>query len=276
MNSIVGIPNSFKEMEQSGWHTKASDYDDFAGRVTKQATEALLDAVDVKSGMSVLDVACGPGYGAGAAAARGANAIGVDFAAGMIVEASKNFPDIQFQEGDAENLPFNDESFDAVVCPFGLLHMSEPEKAVSEAYRVLKKDGKYSFSVWTTPETHEFFAVVMSAIQEHANMEIPLPSAPPIFRFSDHKECNAVLAEAGFTDIKVIETKPIWQVHSAQQLLDMIYNGTVRTAALLERQETKVQKEIHAAIILGAEKYRDKDGFSFDWPAVVASGHKAK
>jgi ubiquinone/menaquinone biosynthesis C-methylase UbiE len=274
MNNTVEIPGSFKEMERSGWHTKASSYDDFAGRITRQVTEALLDAVNVEPGTSVLDVACGPGYGAGAAAARGANAIGVDFAAGMIAEACRNFPDIPFQQGDAENLPFDDESFDAVVCPFGLLHMSDPEKAVSEAYRVLKKSGKYSFSVWTTPETHEFFAVVMPAIQAHGNMQVPLPAAPSIFRFSDHQECIAVLATAGFSDIEVTEARPIWQADSAQEVLDMIYKGTVRTAALLQLQETSALAAIHAAILESAEKYRDQDEFRFCWPAVVASGRK--
>lgn len=274
MENDVETPSSFKEMEQSGWHTKAPDYDDFAGRITKQATESLLDAVKVTSGMSVLDVACGTGYGAGAATARGAYAIGVDFAPGMIAEASRKFPNIQFQDGDAENLPFNDESFDAVICPFGLLHMAEPDKAVLEAYRVLKKGGKYAFSVWATPETHEFFAVVMSAIQEYGDMHVPLPPAPPIFRFSDPIECNAVLAATGFTAIKVTEIKPMWKANDAQQILDMIYTGTVRTAALLELQNSQALKEIHAAIIRGAENYRDKDGFRFSWPAVVASGDK--
>ena len=69
---------TFKEMEQSGWHAKAPAYDAFAGQVTNQAMDALLDATGVAAGMQLLDVACGPGYGAGAAAARGTKAVGVD------------------------------------------------------------------------------------------------------------------------------------------------------------------------------------------------------
>jgi ubiquinone/menaquinone biosynthesis C-methylase UbiE len=265
---------SFKQMEQSGWHAKATNYDKFAGNVTRQAMETLLDATKVVSGMSVLDIACGPGYGAGAAAARGAIAIGVDFAEGMVAEAVRNFPAANFQQGDGENLSFENESFDAVICPFGLLHMPEPEQAVAEAYRVLKKGGHYSFSVWTTPETHEFFAIVLSAIQAHGNMEVPLPPAPPIFRFSDHSECQKILAEAGFADIAVTETKPIWRANAAQQVLDMIYNSTVRTAMLLEHQAPSALEDIHKAILSGAENYRTEDGFSFVWPAVIASGCK--
>jgi len=133
---------TFKEMEQSGWHSKASTYDALVGQITMQAMDALLDAAGVVAGVRVLDVACGPGYGAGAAVGRGANAVGVDFAEAMVEEANKNFPGAEFQAGDGEKLSFEDSCFDAVICPFGLLHMPEPERAVSEAFRVLRSGGR--------------------------------------------------------------------------------------------------------------------------------------
>jgi ubiquinone/menaquinone biosynthesis C-methylase UbiE len=265
---------SFKEMEQSGWQEKASAYDDFAGQVTVQAMDALLDAAGVAAGTRLLDVASGPGYGAGAAAARGAKAIGVDFAEAMVGEAIKNFPGAEFQLGDGENLSFEDGSFDAVICPFGLLHMPEPDKAVLEAFRVLVSGSRYAFSVWTTPDTHEFFALVISAIQAHGNMDVPLPPAPPIFRFSDPEECKAVLENAGFVDTDVKEISPIWKATSGQQVLDMIYKGTVRTAAMLEYQAPEALEEIHNDILKGAEAYKTGDAYNLAWPAVIASASK--
>ena len=265
---------TFKEMEHSGWHAKAPTYDAFAGQVTNQAMDALLDAAGVAAGMRLLDVACGPGYGAGAAAARGAKAVGVDFAEDMVGEAIKNFPSAEFQVGDGENLPFEDGSFDAVVCPFGLLHMPEPEMAVREAFRVLRSGGRYAFSVWTTPDTHEFFALVLAAIQTHGNMDVPLPPAPPIFRFSDHDECKTVFGDAGFVDTDVNVITPIWKVTSAQQVLDMIYKSTVRTAAMLELQTPEALEAIHNAILEGAETYKAGDTYNFAWPAVIALASK--
>lgn len=265
---------NFKEMEQSGWHANAKSYDAFAGRVTNQTMDALLDAARVAGGMRVLDIACGPGYGAGAAAARGAKAVGVDFAEAMIGEAIKNYPDPEFQIGDGENLSFVDSSFDAVICPFGLLHMPEPEKAVGEAFRVLRSGGRYAFSVWTTPETHEFFALVFSAVQAHGDMDVPLPPAPTIFRFSDHEECKAVLEGAGFSDTEVMEITPIWRATSGQQILELIYKSTVRAAALLELQTPEALEEIHNDILERAEAHKKGDTYELAWPAVIASARK--
>ena len=126
-------PQSFKGMEHAGWEGGASAYSDFLGIVTSSAAASLLDATRVGAGTRLLDVCCGPGYGAGAAAARGATAVGVDFAKAMVEVASKKFPDATFQVGDAEALPFDDGGFNAVICAFGLRHLADPDKAIAEA-----------------------------------------------------------------------------------------------------------------------------------------------
>ena len=97
---------TFKQKELSGWDAKAQAYDDYAGKITTQLVGPLLDAARVGTKTRLLGVACGPGYVAGAAAERGANAVGMDFAPSMVVEAKKNFPRAEFFEGDAEALQF--------------------------------------------------------------------------------------------------------------------------------------------------------------------------
>ena len=72
-----------------------------------------MDAVGLRQGVRLLDIATGPGYVAAAAAARGARAVGLDFAAPMVAHARTMNPAVEFQEGGAEALPFPDHSFDA-------------------------------------------------------------------------------------------------------------------------------------------------------------------
>lgn len=137
---------SFKEMERSGWHAKSVSYDDLFWPITRDAMGPLLDAAGVDANSTVLDVASGPGYGAATTAARGSIPVGIDFADNMVATAKRNYPNIDFRRGDAENLAFNDDCFDAVICAFGILHMPQPQKAMAEAVRVLKPGGRYVFT----------------------------------------------------------------------------------------------------------------------------------
>lgn len=265
---------SFKELERQGWGAKADDYDTFAGQITVGAVAPLLDAAGVRAGMRALDVACGPGYVAGSANARGAHAIGVDFAANMIAEARRRYPGVEFSEGDAENLAFDAASFDAVVCAFGILHFADPDKAIAEAYRVLRPDGRYAFTVWMGPDRHDLFAIVLRALETHGNMQVSLPPAPPIFRFSDPAECRRALTQAGFMDTSVSELALGWRAPSVDTILNCIYKSTVRTSMMLERQTPDALDSIHRAIRVGAERFMRGGEYEMAWPAVLAAAQK--
>jgi ubiquinone/menaquinone biosynthesis C-methylase UbiE len=69
----------------------------------------------------------------------------------MVAIAKKMFPDIRFAQGDVQNLSCPDASFDRVLINFGLLHLSHPEQACAEAFRVLRSNGKFGFTVWAPP-----------------------------------------------------------------------------------------------------------------------------
>ena len=77
-------PASFKGMEHAGWERNAAGYDRLFGSITRHAIEPLLSATAVRAGTLMLDLCCGPGYGAAAATGRGARAIGIDFSRAMV------------------------------------------------------------------------------------------------------------------------------------------------------------------------------------------------
>ena len=140
--------SSFTEFEHEGWERVADKYDSVWSGSTRQFIPPLLDAAEVSGKMSILDVGCGPGYVSAAAAERGATPIGLDFSGEMIAIAKKMFPGIEFRQGDAQNLPFADASFDRVVANFALLHLANPERAMAEATRVLQSGGRFGFTTW--------------------------------------------------------------------------------------------------------------------------------
>lgn len=99
-------PEAFRDFEHAGWQETATGYHQYFARLTTQAVAPLLDALAVKAGMRLLDVATGPGYAAAAAAQRGAEVVGIDFAAAQVAQARQCAPEVTFQEGDAEAFPF--------------------------------------------------------------------------------------------------------------------------------------------------------------------------
>jgi SAM-dependent methyltransferase len=265
-------PTAFRQFEHTGWQEIASRYHGGFASVTTQSVPALLDAARVTKDTRLLDVACGPGYAAAAAAARGAIVIGVDFSSEMVEEARGRYPGIEFQEGDAEQLSLPDSSFDAVVLNFGMLHLARPEQALAEAYRVLRRDGRVAFTVWDTADKAIGFGIVLSAIQKHGDLNVPIPPGPPFFRFSDPEESRRVLAAAGFVKVAVTEVPQTWRLPSPDALFDVMYNGSVRNAALLRAQKPDVLEAIRREILQAVAQ----QGNELPMPAVLASGQKGK
>jgi SAM-dependent methyltransferase len=266
--------SAFHDFEQRGWERAAEHYDAAFGALTVQAAPALLDAIRLSRSARLLDVASGPGFVARAAAGRGATVTGLDFAAAMVNAAKRRHPDIDFREGDAERLPFDEASFDAVVMNFGMLHLARPDAAIAEARRVLRPGGRYAFTVWASPSRAVGFGLVLRAIEEFGNSAVRLPEGPPFFRFSDEEATRATLAQAGFAEVDVRELPLTWHVPSADHVFDAFTRGGVRTAAVLRGQTPEALAAIRDAVLRGLNAYADADGFSMPMPAVLASGTK--
>jgi ubiquinone/menaquinone biosynthesis C-methylase UbiE len=258
---------NFRDFEHAGWEKLPKRYHDAFATLTTQAIVPLLDAVLAKRGTKLLDVASGPGYVANAAAERGASVVGIDFAAAMVAEASRRYPAIEFREGDAEELPFGDGSFDAVTMNFGLLHLGRPERAIAEAYRVLRTGGRFGFTVWAKPEEARGFGIVLGAIQKHGDMNAPIPAGPPFFRFSDAEECRRALTEAGFAKPDVRSVPQTWRLDSPEALWEFMSGSTVRTGALLRAQSPQALAAIRAEVIASSKS-------ELPMPAVLASATK--
>ena len=265
---------AFGAFEKRGWNTAADPYHRHFGALTRQSSEALLDAACVQAGRNVLDVATGPGYVAASARRRGADVIGLDFSPVQIEIARKTYPDIEFQQGDAENLLFEAGRFDAVVMGFCLVHLPNAERAIAEAFRVLKPGGYFAATVWANPAPGTAYDIVLGAIERHG-AKVDLPSGPPFFRFADPEEAGRVLAAAGFVEPRTQLVPQHWRHASPDDLFAAFTEGTVRAAAVLRAQPEQVREKIRLAVREGVLKLGQVDGdYVIPAPAAVSSGRK--
>lgn len=266
--------NSFHDFEQAGWEKVAVDYDRGFGALTSQSIAPLLDAVGAAPQVRILDVASGPGYVASAAVRRGCSVIGVDFSSSMVALAARLNPGLEFQQGDAEALEFPDASFDAVVMNFGMLHLEKPEKAIGEAFRILRPCGRYAFTVWDTPEQTTGFRIVLDALQAHGDMNVPLPPGPPFFRFSDPEEARKTLEAAGFGQVQTRQVPQIWKLDSEAALLKIFREAAVRTAALLNAQTDDALERIQKEIEQKCAPFRQGQNIELSMPSILTCALK--
>ena len=267
-------PRSWKDVERDGWNLNARRYDAHAGRMTLNAVEPMLDAVEARAGGRLLDICCGPGYGAGAAAARGLSAVGIDISRAMVEEARRRFPAADFREGDAESLDFPADAFDAAICAFGLLHVPDAPGALAEAFRVLRPGGSYAFTVWCRPERARLLGLALAAITSHADIDVPLPLAPAMFELSDPDAATAALQNAGFSDVAFEEVEIEFAGESPEDVFDWLDKSTVRTMAIFRLQTADVQARIRAAILEGAKEYASNGTVKIPCPAMLYRARK--
>lgn len=265
----------FKAFEAEGWGARADTYGNLLGSVTARIAEPLLDAAGVRHDMRVLDVATGPGYVAERAATRGARPIGVDISNGMLALARARQPRLDFRWADAEELPFEDASFDAVVGGFVLNHLPSPDRGIAEAARVLEGGGAVAFSVWDRPARNRMNGVVSDAIADvKAEWPPELAGGPDSYRFSDDPEFESLLAGAGLGEV-VVETFDLTlELPDADAFWDGFMASTVRMRAVIDSQPDDVRRRIREAVDARVEVHRGDHGLEIPVVAKLASGVK--
>jgi SAM-dependent methyltransferase len=185
--------SGFKQGQRTMWST--GDYPEVAKRIESVA-ELLAERVGAGPGIELLDVATGSGNVALAAARAGAEVTGLDLTPKLLEaargRASDEDLDVRFVEGDAEELPFESDSFDRVTSCFGVMFAPRHEQAASELTRVVRPGGAVAFTAWT-PEglIGRTFRTVGSFMPQ------PPPELRPPVAWGDEDHVRELLADSG-------------------------------------------------------------------------------
>ena len=173
----------------------AGDFDAIATYIWSVGAD-LVEVVGVRSGEHVLDVACGTGNAAIPAATEGAVVTGLDITPELFEPGRRRAADagveIDWVEGDAQDLPFDDESFDVVLSTFGCMFAPDHARAAAEIGRVLRPGGRMGIAAWTPSGGIGAF---FGAIAEHAPPPPEGFQPPPLW--GDRAHVEGLFADTG-------------------------------------------------------------------------------
>jgi SAM-dependent methyltransferase len=234
-----------KDRQRQHWDAVAAGWDlwfDWTERNFAPLTAWLRDAAPWRAGSRVLDVACGAGYPALAAARAvqpGGRVVATDVSSLMISVASERaraeaLANIEFVQQDGEDLQFLDASFDAVTNTYGLMFCPEPLRALAEAHRVLVAGGRIALVTWDLPSHSPFFTVIRDVAAAFFVMRDPDPGEPGPFRLASADVLRSMLDQTGFSSIDVVRLPMTFECDSALDYcrIFMDYGWKSRVAGL--------------------------------------------
>jgi ubiquinone/menaquinone biosynthesis C-methylase UbiE len=205
----------------------------------------------------VLDVACGAGYPALAAARAvrpGGRVVAIDLSSLMIGVASERaraerLHNIEFVQRDGEDLQFHDESFDAVTNAYGLMFCPEPLRDIAEAHRVLMADGRIALVTWDLPSHSPFFTVFRDVAAGFFALRDPGPGEPHPFRLASADVLRSMLEQTGFSSIDVERLPMTFECDSAFDYcrIFMDYGWKSRIAALPPEERDRFYEAVAEA-----------------------------
>jgi SAM-dependent methyltransferase len=171
-----------------------------------QFATRMAEAAGAAPESAFLDVACGTGILAREAARRGARVAGVDCNPGMLAVARSKAADVDWREGLAEDLPFEEERFDAVGCQFGLMFFEDRAAALREMWRVLAPGGRLAVAVWDQARNSPGYAAMIALITRLFGAETAAALEAP-FVLGEREKFAACFEAAGIGPAR-IETWP--------------------------------------------------------------------
>jgi SAM-dependent methyltransferase len=248
---------AIKNRQQQTW--ASGDFSVIGSRIVL-TSERLAEAANLRAGSQVLDVACGSGNAAIAAARHGARVVGVDYVPALLedgrVRAQAEGLDVEFRLGDAEQLPVEPDSFDAVLSVYGTMFAPDHERTASEIMRVARPGATVGLASWTpTGFIGEMFDVISSHVAPPAGVQSPM-----LWGTEGHLQ---TLFGSGIEDADSSRQTQSFRYTSPDDFVDSFrrwYGPTHKAFAALDAE---AQLQLHADLVHLAKRWdQNRDGGS--------------
>lgn len=199
----------------------------------------------------VLDIAAGtgePGLTIASGLMNGKVVI-TDLSDDMLVVARENaaargIRNIETKACDVCELPFDDNTFDAVSCRFGFMFFPDMQLAANELFRVLKPGGRIATAVWSTPDKNSWITVMANTVNRTLNIPPLPPGAPGIFRCAQSGSVGALFQQAGFRNVSENEVGSALKIGTAENYWNMITELAAPVVAALSKTDEHTRMKI--------------------------------
>lgn len=237
--------------------------------------------LDPKDQDVVLDVAAGTGEPGLTIASRlkGGRVVITDLAQNMVEIAKENaarrgLANIETRVCDVSELPFPDQTFDAISCRFGFMFFPDTALAAKEMVRVLKPGGRVAAAVWNVPEKNFWVTATMGAISRNMDLPAPAPDAPGMFRCAKEGWVANLFSQAGLKNVSVKEVAGKLDCKTADVYWSAMTEVAAPVVAALSQADAatkeKIKKEVYQAV---NQKFPDGN-VRIDSSALVVYGEK--
>lgn len=242
----------------------------------------LVELSSINNGARVLDIGMGRGaslFSAINKVGKDGYVIGIDNSKVMVSETykdilSRNTCNVEVKNMNAENLQFDDNSFDNVICGFGIGYLLFSERKLKDILRVLKNGGQVGFSIWGQQEDQKWLTEIINKYlhtelkNKNRNSNIP--------KFDNVENVIKILHDSRFHNIKVHEeNSDVVYKDKEEWWKEMCTNAVRGVFEQIEDLGCDIFKEFKIEVFNGLEKYNRGDGFHFNMPVIYAFGEKS-
>lgn len=235
--------SSYKQQLLADFNSR-QNYD--AGRFYTPIAKSLVEFANLKSGQQILDIATGTGIVAFLAAAivgdKG-QVIGVDISSGMLNNAKQkleasSLKNIEFIEGDAQSISFDENSFDAILCSLAICYLTNIPAALSQWYKLIKPGGKVVFNTWF--ENAFTSSVIYREVAAKYGVTVPNPNN----LLGTQERCYEILQAVGFESIYITEGQFGWYFNSDTNNAEQMWNANASNVFGYQVQQLSPDKLI--------------------------------
>ena len=262
-------PGEIRDAQRATWAALSAGWEKWDSVIMDQlgpVGAAMIERLDIAEDHQHLDIASGtgePGLSIARVAPKG-RVVLTDLVSEMLEIAARRagaqgIANIETRVCSADDLPFDDATFDGVSVRFGYMFFPDVAKATTEFVRVLKPGGRLCSSVWVKPEENPWTAIAMQAIGTEAVVAPPDPNGPNMFRCAAPGQVSALYEHAGLRDVAEWDVDVELVTRSPAQYWDMISEHVSLAVAALQQVDAPARERVRAQAIAKVSAF-EKDG----------------